>query len=219
MRDMAAIYAASLASIDPQANTYGQGERCLPSSRVGIKHADALKTPAKGYPGVRAEKEKMNTEDVVNLTQDSANGDSQQFSLHPEGVAGTYNLGLLYAQGKVLEQDKAKAVELYEKAHAAGFVKATYNLGLMYQRGEGVEQDCAMAAKLYAEAHAKGYPKATYNLARMYERGEGCPQDSEMAAKLFEQLTKQKTDAASLRTHLKKGSGKPILAFNVDRSS
>jgi TPR repeat protein len=125
--------------------------------------------------------------------------------------AGTYNLGVLYKWGICVERDMAKAVELFEKEHAAGHVKAAYNLGLMYQRGEGVEQNSAKAAEFYELAHEKGYYKATYNLAKMYERGLGVEWDSVKAAKLFQQVAEFADDAegrfasrASLRTHLKK---------------
>lgn len=110
----------------------------------------------------------------------------------------TYNLGMMYAKGAGVQQDKAKALELYAKASAAGHVKATYNLGLMYQRGEGVEEDSARAAELYEQAHAKGYPKATHNLAMMYDRGLGVEKDSVRAAELFQQLAAAK--AATGRT-------------------
>jgi TPR repeat protein len=110
-----------------------------------------------------------------------------------------------------VKQDKAKAVELYERAHAAGHVKATYNLGLMYQRGEGVKQDSARAAEFYEEAHEKGYSRATYNLGKMYELGVGVERDSVKASDLFQQVATCADDAegrfasrASLRKYLKK---------------
>jgi TPR repeat protein len=97
----------------------------------------------------------------------------------------TYNLAMMYAKGLIVDQDKTKACELYEKAAAAGHAKAAYNLGRMYHRGEGVETDHAKAAELYQQAHAKGYRKAARNLAIMYERGEGVEKDCEKAAALF----------------------------------
>ena len=47
------------------------------------------------------------------------------------------NLGLMYQRGDSVEQDSAKAAELYEKAHVKGYPKATYNLAVMYERGVG----------------------------------------------------------------------------------
>jgi TPR repeat protein len=166
--------------------------------------------------GARVEKEKLITAETINHTDTPAPGALQQYSFEPQGAVGTYNLGLMYAQGKGVAQDKAKAAKLYAKAHFAGSVKATYNLGLMYQRGDGVEKDSAKAAELYEHAHGKGYVKATYNLARMYERGEGVERDSVKATELFERLTKEKADVASLRKSLKKSVYEPVLVFNVN---
>jgi len=192
MRDMAAI--------------------CAMSSSSGIVGVDHLSTTGMG---ARAELEKLITTEPFNLTDDLASGALQQYSLEPKGAVGAYNLALLHTQGTVIPKDKAKAAELFAKAHAAGYVKATYNLGLMYHRGEGVEQDSAKAAEFYEQAHAKGYRKATYNLGRMYERGEGVELDSVKAAELFDQLTKEKTDVVGLKKRLKKSDVKPILAFEV----
>ena len=102
---------------------------------------------------------------------------------------------MMYKQGAGVEQDKAKAVEFFKMAHAAGHVKAAYNLGVMYQRGEGVEQDSAKAAEFYRKAHEKGYSRATYNLAKMYERGVGVERDTPKAVELFEQVADFADDA------------------------
>ena len=40
---------------------------------------------------------------------------------------------LLSREGNGVEQDYAKALELFRKAHAAGNALATYNLGVMYK--------------------------------------------------------------------------------------
>lgn len=116
-----------------------------------------------------------------------------------EDSGAIYNLGQMYAKGIVVEQDKAKALELFETASAAGHAKAAYSLGLMYQRGDSVEQDSAKAAELYEQAHVKGYPKATYNLAVMYERGVGVKQDSEKANELFQLAGKTESRPRSTR--------------------
>ena len=58
------------------------------------------------------------------------------------------------------EQNKAKAVELFEQAHAW----ATFNLGVMYFNGDGVEQNKAKAVELYEQAHAAGHGWAACKL-------------------------------------------------------
>lgn len=217
--------AMSLTSIDSKYDPYEDGlehstaestaESTTESTAGSTTDADHLSTTEMSYRGVRVEQEKLITTEPLNLSDNLASGAMQQYSVEPKNAVGAYNLGLLHAQGMVVQQDKVKAAEFFAKAHAAGYVKATYNLGLLYQRGEGVEQNSAKAAELYELAHDKGYSKATYNLGKMYERGEGVEQDSVMAAELFEQLTKGKTDVFSLKKRLKKSVVKPVLAFQV----
>jgi hypothetical protein len=184
---------------------------CVFKESCGTVDVDDLNAKDICYLSVHVEKENLNAN-----TNKPGKTAATQYSEDAKAIAAIYNLGLMYAHGTVVEEDKAKAAELYAKAHAAGHVKATYNLGLMYQRGDGVEQDSAKAADLYEQAHAKGYSKATYNLGKMYDRGIGVEQDSAKAAALFHFLAKEKTDIGSLRTRLKKNPCKPILHINVD---
>ena len=56
-------------------------------------------------------------------------------------AAAQYNLGLMYAQGQGVAQNKKQAAAWYRKAAAQGHAAAQYNLGLMYNNGEGVAPD------------------------------------------------------------------------------
>ena len=55
------------------------------------------------------------------------------------------NLGTLYAFGRGVSQDYAKAREWYEKAAAQGFATAQNQLGWLYRGGQGVPQDYVRA--------------------------------------------------------------------------
>ncbi len=52
-----------------------------------------------------------------------------------------YNLGVAYATGEGIAQDKREAVRWYRKAAEQGHAWAQNNLGLAYGFGEGVIQD------------------------------------------------------------------------------
>ena len=69
---------------------------------------------------------------------------------------GCFDLGWMYANGRGVEQDEAKAVELYRAAAEQGWAPAQFNLGLMYANGQGVEQDEAKAVELYRAAAEQG---------------------------------------------------------------
>lgn len=69
------------------------------------------------------------------------------------------NLGVLYKNGKDVEQDYDKAKRLWEKAcnnNEYGGSGGCYNLGYMYDIGEGAEPDFKKAVQYYKKACEKG---------------------------------------------------------------
>jgi TPR repeat protein len=96
-------------------------------------------------------------------------------------------LGWVYHTGFGVEQDYAKARELYEKAAEKGKpATAMTNLGWLYQHGQGVEQDYAKAHEWYEKAADKGEENAMANLGVLYAQGLGVEQDYVKARELFE---------------------------------
>jgi Sel1 repeat len=65
---------------------------------------------------------------------------------------GCFNLGLMYANGEGVTQDKARAAQLFQQACDGGDVDGCRDLGLMYHRGDGVPQDKAKATRLFQRA-------------------------------------------------------------------
>ena len=61
-------------------------------------------------------------ERFAKLQKDAEDGNAQ----------AQFNLGLMYAKGKGVLKDTAKAVEWYQKAAAQGDAQAQFNLGQMY---------------------------------------------------------------------------------------
>jgi TPR repeat protein len=76
-----------------------------------------------------------------------------------------YNLGLIYHDGKGVDQDLGQAAKWFRAAAEKGLVDAQYNLGLMLALGQGVPQDFAEASKWWNRAALKGDAGAQYNLA------------------------------------------------------
>ncbi|WP_304523539.1 tetratricopeptide repeat protein [Cyanobium sp. Copco_Reservoir_LC18] len=89
-----------------------------------------------------------------------------------------FNLGVMYANGRGLEQDYAEAVKWYRKAADQGDPDAQFNLGLMYANGQGVAQDDAESAKWLRKAAQQGYARAQFNLGVIYANGKGVDQDN-----------------------------------------
>uniref|UniRef100_A0AAV1SYH0 Uncharacterized protein n=1 Tax=Peronospora matthiolae TaxID=2874970 RepID=A0AAV1SYH0_9STRA len=92
----------------------------------------------------------------------------------------------LYGNGGV-QKDRARAVQYWKEAAAAGVVMAQYNLGNLFLTGDGVPQDALQAEALFRAAAEKGFVMAMVNLAQMYRSGYGkVPKDLDTARKWLE---------------------------------
>lgn len=95
-------------------------------------------------------------------------------------------LGCYYFDGiPGLEQDKKKAIELFERAAEKGLPKAQSNLGDCYFYGRGTRQNPVMAKKMYELAANQGNAFAQRQLGMCYEQGVGTDVDYVKAAKLY----------------------------------
>ena len=86
-------------------------------------------------------------------------------------------VGMMYDEGKGVEQDYKEAARWYLLAAKQGNVFAQSKLGLMYNNGRGVAQDYKEAVRWYRLAAQQGDPIAQNNLSAMYLNGQGVSQD------------------------------------------
>ena len=75
-------------------------------------------------------------------------------------VRAQYGLGLLYAYGYGVPEDKEEAAKWIRKAAKQGQTDAQYNLGIMYAYGYGVPDDDEEAARWYRKAADQGNASA-----------------------------------------------------------
>jgi TPR repeat protein len=124
---------------------------------------------------------------------------------------GTNELGLLYEDGKGVEQNWETALGLYRKAADAKNIYAMNNLGLMYEKGRGVLKRPEEAFKWYKLASDGGNADATNNLALLYEIGSGVKTDMKKAVSLYEKAAKggNTTAMANLGKIYSSGNGVP----------
>ena len=101
------------------------------------------------------------------------------------GSMQTLNEGIAYMNGDGVEQDYAKALQLFMEAYEAGSMKAARYVGMVYEQGLGVEQDDAKAAEYYAKGVEAGDLTSGYYLGLLYAQGLGVEQDYAKAAELF----------------------------------
>jgi len=106
-------------------------------------------------------------------------------------VKAQNNIGMLYEQGRGVDEDASLAVAWYRRAADHGLATAQSNLARMYDRGLGVAQDEAEATVWYRRAAEQGHAQAQYRLGRMFDKGTGVPSDLDKAAKWYRRAAKQ----------------------------
>jgi TPR repeat protein len=101
---------------------------------------------------------------------------------HPRAL---YNLGVAYANGDGVTEDKGVAVEYYRRAADTGYASALCELGFCYEHGRGVAEDKAAAVEYYRRAAEAGSATALVNLGLCYANGRGVAEDKAAAVDLY----------------------------------
>lgn len=119
-----------------------------------------------------------------------------------------FALANLYASGRGVLRDEAKAAELYTRAAERGHAQALYALGAIYTDGRGVPRNVGKAIACYEKAVEAGIPDAANSLGYLYENGVGVPADREKAIEWYYragvgyQKAKRFDDAQAVIRHL-----------------
>ncbi len=108
------------------------------------------------------------------------------------------NIGVMYANGRGVDQDYDEAIIWFSNAARQGNATARTNLcivynhlGWMYAKGIGVEQDYGQAFHWFTQAVEQGYAEAQYNLGVMYAKGDHVVQDDAEAVNWFSMAAEQ----------------------------
>jgi localization factor PodJL len=109
--------------------------------------------------------------------------------LAPRASAGDavaqYRLGALYAMGKGVERDYARAEPLLRASATAGLAEAQFDYGVLLENGFGIAPDPEAAAGWYRKAAAQGSAEAALNLGYAAAKGAGVRKDLADAARWF----------------------------------
>ncbi len=82
-----------------------------------------------------------------------------------------YAIGLLYWNGKGVQQNYKAAAKWMKEAAALGHAEAQLKLGYMHINGQGVPRDTRAAEEWLAQSAKQGNMDAQYNLAVLYYKG------------------------------------------------
>jgi Sel1 repeat len=103
---------------------------------------------------------------------------------HGDRVA-QYRLGTLYALGKGVAKDYARAAPLLHAAAESGLAEAEYDYAVLCEKGYGVAQDPPQAIAWYRKAAAQNNADAELALGYAYAKGIGVDRDMAQAAQWF----------------------------------
>ncbi len=97
-----------------------------------------------------------------------------------------YDLGLLYLEGTLVDEDTEKGLALLKQAVGKEYEVASYKLGEIYEAGlYGVESDMRQAIHWYKKAADVGYVGAELRLGEIYEKGIGVDRDLRQCIKYY----------------------------------
>ena len=94
-------------------------------------------------------------------------------------------VGLMYAQGHGVKQDKKEAEKWYVLASEQSYTPAKWRLAMLYYHGSGLTQNYQKAADLYHSAAKQGDIYSQKALGIMYSKGFGVQKDKVLAYSWF----------------------------------
>ncbi len=110
-----------------------------------------------------------------------------------------YNLGVLYAQNRVIQRDYSLAMQWYLAAAEQGYAQAQTSLGMLYESGTGIPQDYQKALHWLTLAAMQRNATAQLQVGQMYAAGLGVPQDYREAVKWYRLASEQGNAIAHAR--------------------
>jgi hypothetical protein len=116
-------------------------------------------------------------------------------------------LGVLYAAGERVPQDRTAAFQWFQRAALAGLASAEFHLGDAYAHGDGVFEDAARAFEWYLKAALQGHAQAALAVAEAYLSGAGVARSDERAFPWLQQAAAQGLARAQYLFGMKHPSG------------
>ncbi len=177
------------ARIDPAQASSPTIVKDMPLSTL-IAHAERGEVKAQHELALRYESGKSNGKDIG---KDAAKAAHWFAKAANQGYLDSqYDLGLMYLDGRGVEQNDREAFNWLKKASDQGDADSATNLGYLYEQGKGVEQNPQEAFKWYKKAAENGNAGAQSSLAYCYVNGTGVEQDFAEAFKWFQKAAQGK---------------------------
>ena len=85
-----------------------------------------------------------------------------------------YYLGILYSNGRGVQQDHSEAFKWYMKSAELGDVDAMLKLGIAYEDGLGVEKNYGEASRWYQKAYDSGWGSSVQGKSKLEKLLKKC---------------------------------------------
>lgn len=121
-----------------------------------------------------------------------------------------FNMGVMYDEGKVVEENDKKAIYWYKQAADLGFAPAQMSLGEMYQKGLGVKKDFGNAMKYYQSSADQGNVEAQLTLGLIFQSETLGLFNEEVSANWFRLAAKQGNTLGMTRLGAKYADGRGV---------
>jgi len=122
--------------------------------------------------------------------------DAWSLGAYEGNAEAQYNMGVLYLEGKGVEQNIEQARAWFLEAAKQQHAEALYNLGHMSLSGLGVEKDVPAALSWWKRASEGGYAQAQFNYGRALYLGIEGHEDKSAGLALIRRAAEQKDNRA-----------------------
>ncbi|KAF9434731.1 Heat shock 70 kDa protein 12A [Entomortierella beljakovae] len=150
-----------------------------------VSGSNNIRDSSQGVPNVQRNTEFMNTKPKITPPnpQSTVNWDAR--AVEAERPEEQFGLGEMFEQGRGVQRNYSKALELYSRAAKQGHAGAQINLGSMYENNRGVPKNLSIALGLYYKAASSGNSNAQFKLGTMFANGTGVERDYSRAAQWY----------------------------------
>lgn len=104
-----------------------------------------------------------------------------------------------YRQGKEIEKDAKREMELLQVAATQNDVYALYDIGITYLKGLGVPLDAKKAIAFFQQGIEQGSARAQWRLGMCYLHGEGITKDAKKAITYFQSSAEKGFETAQFQ--------------------
>jgi hypothetical protein len=118
---------------------------------------------------------------------------AEKLAQHYNNKKGKFRVAFAYSRGECdYEQDKGKAIKLYEELAESGDTQCMYNTGILYEcGGNNLDINQEKAYHWFEKGHTKNMFGCSVKFANYCHDGTECEVDKQKAGEIYKKISKQ----------------------------